>query len=53
MGKIWLDFVDLELIFKVTQALWMSNFDKKVLSAPYLLNQIIDSGQMLCIVSMG
>ena len=29
MGKKWLDFGDLDLIFKVTPALWMSNFDKK------------------------
>ena len=53
MGKIWLDFIDLELIFKATQALWMSDFDKKILSVPYLLNRIMDSGQTLCIVSLG
>ena len=53
MGKKWLDFDDLDLIFKVTPALWMSNFDKKILSAPYLLNQMMDSGQTLCIVSLG
>ena len=40
MGKKWLDFVDLDLIYKVTPALWMSNFDKKSLYAPNLLNQI-------------
>ena len=54
MGKKWLDFGDVDLIFKVTPALWMSNFDKKKsLSAPYLLNQMMDSGQTLCIVSLG
>ena len=43
-----LDFGDLGLIFKVTPALWMSDFDqKKSLSAPYLLNQMMDSGQTL------
>ena len=31
MGKKWLDFGDLDLIFKVTPALWMSNFDHKQL----------------------
>ena len=30
MGK-WLDFGDIYLIFKVTPALWMSNFDQKKL----------------------
>ena len=50
-GKKWLDFGDLDLIFKVTPAIWMSNFDKKSFSAPFLLNQMIDSGQTLCIVS--
>ena len=63
MGKKSLDFGDLDLIFKVTPALWMSNFDqkkkyKKNLSAFYLLNQMIenqmiDSGQTICIVSLG
>ena len=51
-GKKWLDFDGLDLIFKVTPALWMSIFDqKKSFSAAYLLNQMIDSGQTLCIVS--
>ena len=53
MGKKLLDFGDLDLIFKVTQALRMSNFDQKSLSALYLLNQVMDSGQTLCIVSLG
>ena len=53
MGKERLDFDDLDLIFKVTLALWMSDFDQKSLSAPYLLNQMIDSGQTLYIVSLG
>ena len=53
MEKKWLDSGDLDLIFKVTSALWMSHFDKKILSAPYLLNQMMDSGQTLNIVSMG
>ena len=29
MGKKWLNFGDLDHIFKVTAALWMSNFDQK------------------------
>ena len=40
-------------IYKVTPALWMSNFDKKSLSELYLFNQIMDSGQTLHIVSLG
>ena len=52
MGKKWLDFGDLDLIFKVTPALCQI-FTKKSLSAPYLLNQMMDSGQTLCIVSLG
>ena len=32
----------------------LSDFDpKKSLSAPCLLNQMMDSGQILCIVSLG
>ena len=54
MGKKWLDFDDLDLIFKVTHTLWMSDFDQKSLSAPYHLNQMMDSGQtFFCIVSLG
>ena len=53
MGKKWLDFDYLDLIYKVRTALWISNFDQKVLSAPYLLYQIMYSGKTLCIVSMG
>ena len=52
MGKKSLDVGDLDLIFKVTPALWMPNFDQKSLSAPYLWNQIMDPGQTLCIVSL-
>ena len=51
MGKKLLDFDDLDLIVKVTPAFWMSNFDQN-LSASYLLNQMMDSGQTLCIVSL-
>ena len=44
-GKKWLDFGDLDRIFKITAAL--RNFQiltkKKSLSAPYLLNQMTDS----------
>ena len=50
MGKKLLDFGDLDLIFKVTPALWISNFD---LQKKHLLNQMMDSGQTLCIVSLG
>ena len=45
MGKMWLDFDDLDLFFKVTPALWMSNVYQKSLSAPFLLNQMMYSGQ--------
>ena len=41
--KIWLDFGDLDLIFKVTILKRLWNFQiltKKSLSAPYLLNQM-------------
>ena len=53
-GKKWLDFGDLGLFFKVTPALW--NFQiltKQNLSAPYLLNQMTDSGQTSYIVMLG
>ena len=53
-GKKWLDFGDLDLIFKVTPALW--NFQiltNKSLSAPHLLNQMTDSGQTSYIVTLG
>ena len=54
MEKKWSDFGFLDLIFKVTPALWRSNFDKKEsLVCIYLLNQMMDSGQTLCIVSLG
>ena len=49
MGKKWLDFGDLDLIFKVTPTLWMSNLDQKSLSAPYHFNQMMGSDQTLCI----
>ena len=47
MRKKSLDFGDLDLIFKVTPALYKSNFDQESLSAPYLLNQMMDSGHTL------
>ena len=53
MGKKLLDFGYLDLIFKVTPALW--NFQiltQKSLSATYLLNKMMDLGQTLCIVSL-
>ena len=53
MEKKWLYFGDHDLIFKVTQALWMSNFDQKSLTAPYLLKQMLDSSKTFCIVSLG
>ena len=53
MGKKWLDFGDIDFIFKVTPALWMLNFDQKNVSALDLLDQMMDSGQTLCIVSLG
>ena len=53
--KKWLDFCDLDLIFKVTPALW--NFQiltkTKSLSAPFLLNQMADSGQISYILMLG
>ena len=53
-GNKWLDFGDLGLISKITPAL--RNFQiltKKSLSAPYLLNQMTDSGQASHIVTIG
>ena len=47
MGKKWLDFGDLDIIFKVTLGRWILNFDQKSLSAPYFLDQMMDSGQTL------
>ena len=47
MRKKWLDFGDLDLFFKVTPALWISNFDQKSLSAPYLLNQMMNSSETM------
>ena len=52
-GKEVIRFGDLDLIFKVTPALELSKFDQKSLSAPYLLNQMTDSGQTSCIVMLG
>ena len=51
-GKNWLDFGDLDLIFKVTPVIFMSNFDQNTLSALYHLNQITDSGQSLYTVGL-
>ena len=45
MKKKWSDFGDIDLIFKVTPALRMSNFGQNNLSALYLLNQMMDSSQ--------
>ena len=50
MGEKWLASDDHDLIFKVTPTLWMSNFDQKSLFAPCLWNQMMDSGQSLCII---
>ena len=53
-GGNWLDFGDLDLIFKVTPALW--NFQiltPKSLSASYLLNQMTDFSQTSFIVTLG
>ena len=52
MWKKWLDFGDIDLIFMVTPALWMSNFDQKEACLHPLLNQVMASGQALCIVSL-
>ena len=52
--KKWLDFGDLDFIFQATTAVW--NFQiltQKSLSAPYLLNQMTDSGQTSNIVTFG
>ena len=51
--KDMIRFCDIDLIFKVTPALWMSSFAIKRLYAPFVLNQMMDSGQTLCIVSLG
>ena len=54
MGKKLLDFVDIDLIFQGhTSTLNVKFWGKKRLSAPYLLNQMMDSGQTLCIASLG
>ena len=50
--KEMIRFGDRDLIFKVTPELWMSHYDPKSLSAPYLLNQMLDYGQTLCIESL-
>ena len=47
----WLDFGDHGLIFKVTPALCQI-FTKKA-CLHFLSNQMMDSGQTLCIVSLG
>ena len=52
-GKKWSDFDDLDLIFKVAPALWIIKCWSKSLSAPYLLNQMTDSGQTSYIVTLG
>ena len=53
MGKKWLDFGDLDLIFKSHQHFECQILTKKCLSAPYLLHQMMDPGQTLCIVTLG
>ena len=40
--KKWLDFGDLDLIYKVTSAHWNSNFDRESLCAHCLLNQWLE-----------
>ena len=53
-GKKWLDFGDLYLVFKVTPALWNSNFDrKKSLCAHYILNQWLEFYQTSTDTSLG
>ena len=39
-GKKWLDFGDLDLIFKVTLTLWHSNFDRKKLMWHIDINKV-------------
>ena len=41
-GKKWLDFGDLDLIFKVTPALWNSNFDRKELVCTLSLEPMVE-----------
>ena len=50
-GKKWLDFGDLDLITRSHQHFEI--LTKKCLSAPYLLNQMTDSGQTSYIVTFG
>ena len=52
MEKKWLDFGDL-LIVKVSQHFECQMWTTKSLSEPCLLNQMMYSGQTLCIVSFG
>ena len=49
----WIDFCDIDLILKTTPVCWMSNFAPNRFSAPYLLNQNMNSDKILCIVSLG
>ena len=48
--KEWLDFGDLDLIFKLHHHFECQILTQNSFSAPYLLNQMMDSGQTLCIV---
>ena len=52
-GKKWLDFGDLDLIFKVTPALWNSNLMEKSLCAHYLLKQCLEFYQTSTDTSLG
>ena len=51
-GKKWLDFGDLNLIFKVTPAFWNFQILTKILFAPYFLNEMTDSGQTSYVVTL-
>ena len=52
-GMKWSDFGDLDLIFKVTPALWNSNLIEKSLCANYLLNQWLEFYQTSTDTSLG
>ena len=52
-GKKWLDFGELDLIFKVTLALWNSNFDRKRLVCKLYLEPSLDVYQTITDTLLG
>ena len=52
-GKKWLDFDDLDLIFKVTPALWNSNFVRKKLVCTLSLEPMLEFDRISTDTSIG